>query len=494
MPVAENLINAPEFTVSELSSALKRTVEDAYGHVRVRGEISGFRGPHSSGHCYFALKDEGAKIEAVIWKFAHARMRFKPQEGLEVIATGKLTTYPGSSKYQIVIEAIEPAGVGALMALMEERKRKLSAERLFDEARKQLLPWLPEVIGVVTSPTGAVIRDILHRLQDRFPRRVLVWPVRVQGEGSAEQIAAAIRGFNALPEGGRIPRPDLLIVARGGGSLEDLWSFNEEIVVPVRAELFVEVSTCARRVMVCWQRGQEARRNELRAAVRALPAASELLAIPRQRLDAAAAALPRVLKANTHAHFRRFAASSARLTVRVLRGQVAQANQRLTVCGERMTHSARSLLRNRRDRYAGLEIRLKASRFSNAQAQRQTIARDRERAQRLAERARRALTLAMQRLEARVAHSGQLLAALSYRSVLTRGFALVRDEQGLPVHAAATIGPGARLDLEFADGRVAATADADRPAATSAAKSAASEPRPAAPKRVVKPVGQGSLF
>ena len=203
MPAAENLINAPEFTVSELSSALKRTVEDAYGHVRVRGEISGFRGPHSSGHCYFALKDESAKIEAVIWKFAHARMRFKPQEGLEVIATGKLTTYPGSSKYQIVIEALEPAGIGALMALMEERKKKLAAEGLFDEARKQLLPWLPEVIGVVTSPTGAVIRDILHRLEDRFPRRVLVWPVKVQGEGSAEQVAAAIRGFNALPEGGQ---------------------------------------------------------------------------------------------------------------------------------------------------------------------------------------------------------------------------------------------------------------------------------------------------
>jgi len=199
MAAAEPLINAPEFTVSELSSALKRTVEDAYGHVRVRGEISGFRGPHSSGHCYFALKDESAKIEAVIWKGVHNRMRFKPQEGLEVIATGKLTTYPGSSKYQIVIEAIEPAGVGALMALMEERKRKLGAEGLFDEARKQLLPWLPEVIGVVTSPTGAVIRDILHRLQDRFPRRVLVWPVKVQGDGSAEQIAAAIRGFNATP-------------------------------------------------------------------------------------------------------------------------------------------------------------------------------------------------------------------------------------------------------------------------------------------------------
>src|SRR4051794_6761673 len=239
MTAAEALLNAPEFTVSELSSALRRTVEDAYGQVRVRGEISGFRGPHSSGHCYFALKDENAKIDAVVWRFAHVRMRFKPQEGLEVIATGKLTTYPGSSKYQIVIESIEPAGVGALMALMEERKKKLGAEGLFDAARKQELPWLPEVIGVVTSPTGAVIRDILHRLQDRFPRRVLVWPVKVQGEGSAEQVANAIRGFNALPEGGKIPQPDLLIVARGGGSLEDLWSFNEEIVVRAAADSMI---------------------------------------------------------------------------------------------------------------------------------------------------------------------------------------------------------------------------------------------------------------
>jgi exodeoxyribonuclease VII large subunit len=536
MTAAEALINAPEFTVSELSSALKRTVEDAYGHVRVRGEISGFRGAHASGHCYFALKDQNAKIEAVIWKGVHARMRFRPQEGLEVIATGKLTTYPGSSKYQIVIEAIEPAGIGALMALMEERKRKLGAEGLFDEARKQLLPWLPEVIGVVTSPTGAVIRDILHRLQDRFPRRVLVWPVRVQGEGSAEQIAAAIRGFNALPPGGSIPRPDLLIVARGGGSLEDLWSFNEEIVVraaaesmiplisavghetditlidfvadkraptptaaaemavPVRAELFIEVSTLARRVLVCWQRGQEGRRNELRAAVRALPTGGELLAIPRQRLDGASASLPRALKANTHAHFRRFASLSARLTVRVLHGQVAQARQRLTVSGQRMRHSAGSLLQNRKDRYAGLAVRLAASRLSNAQAQRQSIARNRERAQRLAERARRALAFAMQRMQARVAHSGQLLAALSYRSVLTRGFALVRDEQGLAVHAAAGVGLGARLDLEFADGRIGATADADRPAATRPAKPDTSELKPATPKRVAKPVGQGSLF
>ncbi|MGL9623411.1 exodeoxyribonuclease VII large subunit [Bradyrhizobium sp. U531] len=539
MPPAEQLNNAFEFTVSELSQSLKRTVEDTYGHVRVRGEISGFRGAHSSGHCYFALKDESAKIEAVIWKGVHGRMRFKPQEGLEVIATGKLTTYPGSSKYQIVIEALEPAGIGALMALMEERKKKLAAEGLFDEARKQLLPWLPEVIGVVTSPTGAVIRDILHRLEDRFPRHVLVWPVKVQGEGSAEQVAAAIRGFNALPEGGKIPRPDVLIVARGGGSLEDLWSFNEEIVVraaaesmiplisavghetditlidfvsdkraptptaaaemavPVRSELFVEVADLGRRTHAYWMRAHESRRNELRAAARALPSAGDLLAIPRQRLDSAGASLPRGLKANTHAHFRRFTAASSKLTLRVLHGQISQADHRLTVCGERLGLSTRSLLRQRRDRFAGLEVRLRASKLSNAQAQRNAIARQRERTHRLAERANRALVTLMQRLEARVENSGKLLSALSYRSVLARGFALVRDEAGHPLHAADAIGPGARLEIEFADGRVAATADADRPAPTT--KRAPSRPKPEAetkpaPKRVAKPVDQGNLF
>src|SRR5262245_1909703 len=235
----QSRVNVPEWTVSELAASLKRTVEDEYGHVRVRGEVSGYKGPHSSGHVYFALKDESARIDAVIGKGSFGRMRFKPEEGLEVIATGRLTTYPGRSSYQIVIESLEPAGVGALMALLEERKKKLAAEGLFDPARKQLLPYLPDVIGIVTSPTGAVIRDILHRLGDRFPRHVIVWPVRVQGEGSAQEVAAAIRGFNALPDGGRIPRPDLLIVARGGGSLEDLWSFNEEIVVRAAADSMI---------------------------------------------------------------------------------------------------------------------------------------------------------------------------------------------------------------------------------------------------------------
>src|SRR4029078_13518221 len=211
-PALNNLV---EWTVSELSAALKRTVEDAYGFVRVRGEVSGFKGASPSGHCYFRLKDDKAVLEAVIWKGTHARMRVKPEEGLDLIVSGRLTTFAGSSKYQIVIDTSEPAGVGALMKLLEERKKKLAADGLFDEARKQLLPFLPRVIGLVTSPTGAVIRDILHRLQDRFPRRVLVWPVRVQGETSAAEVANAIRRLHELPQLGHVPRPRPNLCARG---------------------------------------------------------------------------------------------------------------------------------------------------------------------------------------------------------------------------------------------------------------------------------------
>lgn len=195
--------NAPEFSVSELSGAIKRALEDGFGYVRLKGEISGYRGPHASGHCYFALKDDKAKIEAVVWKGTFGRLRFKPEEGMEVIAQGKITTFPGSSKYQIVIEALEPAGAGALMALLEERKRKFAAEGLFEEGRKKPRPFLPKVVGIVTSPTGAVIRDMLHGFNERYPTRVLLWPVRVQGEGSAAEVAAAIRGFNALEAGGK---------------------------------------------------------------------------------------------------------------------------------------------------------------------------------------------------------------------------------------------------------------------------------------------------
>jgi exodeoxyribonuclease VII large subunit len=222
--------NSPPLSVTELSGALKRTIENAFGQVRVRGEISGFK-RHSSGHCYFTLKDENACIDAVIWRIGAATLAFRPEDGAEVIATGKLTTYPGRSKYQVVVDRMEVAGEGALLALLERRRKALAAEGLFDAARKRRLPFLPRVIGVVTSPTGAVIRDIIHRLEDRCPTRVIVWPVPVQGEGAAEKIAAAIRAFPAVD-----PRPDLLIVARGGGSIEDLWPFNEEEVVRAAAE------------------------------------------------------------------------------------------------------------------------------------------------------------------------------------------------------------------------------------------------------------------
>src|SRR5215204_7386136 len=223
----EPRLNIVEMTVSELSMALKRTVEDAYGYVRVRGEL-GKVSYHTNGHIYLDLKDDKSCLAGVVWRTAAPRIKLKLEAGLEVVVTGRITTFPGQSKYQIVIETLEPAGVGALMALLQERKKKLAAEGLFDAARKPPLPFLPRVVGVVTSPTGAVIRDILHRLADRFPRRVLVWPVKVQGEGAAEQVASAIAGFNAIGPGAPIARPDVIIVARGGGSLEDLWAFNEE--------------------------------------------------------------------------------------------------------------------------------------------------------------------------------------------------------------------------------------------------------------------------
>src|SRR5579864_6764288 len=226
--------NLPEYTVSELSLALKRAIEDGFSHVRVRGEVSGFK-RHGSGHCYFALKDADAVLDAVCWRMTAIRLAVKPEDGMEVVCSGRLTTYPSRSKYQLVVDSIELAGVGALLKLLEERRRRLADEGLFAEERKKKPPFLPEVIGIVTSPTGAVIRDILHRLADRIPRRVLLWPVAVQGEGAAAQVAAAIDGFNRIGPRARVPRPDVIIVARGGGSLEDLMAFNEEIVVRAAA-------------------------------------------------------------------------------------------------------------------------------------------------------------------------------------------------------------------------------------------------------------------
>ena len=451
-----DLNNVVEWTVSELSSALKRTVEDAYGFVRVRGEVSGFKGPSPSGHCYFRLKDDRAVLEGVIWKGVYGRMRVKPEEGLDVIVSGKLTTFPGSSKYQIVIDSLEPGGVGALMKLLEERKKKLAAEGLFDEARKQLIPFLPEVIGVVTSPTGAVIRDILHRLADRFPRRVLVWPVRVQGEASAGEVANAIEGFNALPVDGPLPRPDLIIVARGGGSLEDLWSFNEEIVVraaaasmiplisavghetditlidfasdrraptptaaaemavPVRSELLANLNALGARKFASVQRGLERLRRELTMLTRALPARDELLAEPRQRLDTFAARLPRALHANAQLHRTHLTRAAARLTPRLLKLRLARSSEIVAAIAKRGKLARGNYMQRRWDRVRSAE---------------------------------------------------QLLKAFSYQGVLARGFALVRDGAGHPLRAAENVKAGMALDIEFADGRVAATANGGPPTA-----------------------------
>src|SRR6516162_4034614 len=325
-PPASGRPNLPEFTVSELSAALKRRIEESFSYVRVRGEISGFK-RHSSGHCYLALKDADAVLDAVCWRMTAQRLALKPEDGMEVVCTGRLTTFPGRSKYQIVIDSIELAGVGALLKLLEDRRQRLAAEGLFLVERKKNLPFLPGVIGIVTSPTGAVIRDILHRLSDRFPRHVLIWPVAVHGDGAAAQLAAAIEGFNRLPEGGAVPRPQLIIVARGGGSLEDLMPFNEEIVVraaaasaiplisavghetdttlidhasdrraptptaaaemavPVRLDLIADLGGKSSRLSAGLSRLFNERRLHLAGLARGLPDPQELIGAAAQRLD-----------------------------------------------------------------------------------------------------------------------------------------------------------------------------------------------------------------
>jgi exodeoxyribonuclease VII large subunit len=358
--------NSPALSVSELSGALKRTIENAFGQVRVRGEISGFK-RHASGHCYFTLKDENACIDAVIWRSSAGTLAFRPEDGAEVIATGKLTTYPGRSKYQIVVDRMELAGEGALLALLEKRRRALAAEGLFDASRKRKLPFLPRVIGVVTSPTGAVIRDILHRLEDRCPTRVILWPVPVQGEGAAAKIAAAIRAFPTLE-----PRPDLLIVARGGGSIEDLWPFNEEevvraaaespiplisavghetdttlidhaadlraptptaaaeIAVPVRAELFAQLSELQHRAQHCLSRRIERSRERFDLTVSRWPEPQTIFAPMVQRLDDAGERLPRSLAAR---------AGNARADLNLVAGRLRRdlIDQRIARLSERLT-------------------------------------------------------------------------------------------------------------------------------------------------------------
>ncbi|PWE17698.1 exodeoxyribonuclease VII large subunit [Marinicauda salina] len=469
--------NVPEYSVSELSRALKRTVEDAYGHVRVRGEL-GRVTVAKSGHVYLDLKDERAVIDGVVWKGVAAGLGFRPEEGLEVIAEGRLSTFPGRSKYQIIIERLEPAGEGALMALLEARKKALAAEGLFAEARKRPIPFLPEVIGVVTSPTGAVIRDILHRLEDRFGVHVLLWPVLVQGEKAAEQIAAAIEGFNALPEGGPVPRPDTLIVARGGGSIEDLWAFNEEIVVraaaasdiplisavghetdttlidyasdrraptptgaaeiavPVRRELVERVEGVGGRLAAALMRGIERKASELKSAARALPRPDQMIAEKSQRLDYAGERLGLAVRARLERQQGRLDRASAGLRPAALRRDLDQQARRLEQAAARARPAFERRLDARRRDLAALGARLES---------------------------------------------------LSHRNVLKRGFAMVKDADGRLVREAKALNDGQAVSLQFADG--------ERPAVIGEGGGPA-RPAPRTPARRAKtpPPEQGDLF
>ncbi len=525
--------NLAEISVSELSGSIKRTVETAFDHVRVRGEISGYRGPHSSGHAYFALKDDKARIDAVIWKGSFTKLKFRPEEGMEVIATGKVTTFPGSSKYQIVIETLEPAGAGALMALLEERKRKLGAEGLFDPARKRRLPFMPKVIGVVTSPTGAVIRDILHRITDRFPVHVVVWPVKVQGEGSGDEVANAIRGFNALDPLGAVRRPDVLIVARGGGSLEDLWSFNDEAVVraaadseiplisavghetdwtlidyaadvraptptgaaemavPVKADLDAQISNLAARLRGSSSRQMDSRRQNLRALVRALPSLDQLLALPRRRFDEASAGLGRGLERTTLAKRRIMERATAGLRLELLSGRIADGRRRIAEQVLRKDRCLERHLLRERSRLAKAEVSL----LSLPQRLSGQIERDRLKLQSLVRHADTALVHALSRRTAAVLAHDRMLQSLSYKNVLKRGYAVIRGEDDRPLTRAANIAAGQMLSVEFADGRISASAVEGSEPPTSTSLSEA----PVARKRVAKSASakgpeQGSLF
>ncbi|HRW29378.1 MAG TPA: exodeoxyribonuclease VII large subunit [Emcibacteraceae bacterium] len=436
--------NAKEYSVTELSLALKRTVEDQFGYVKLRGEISGLKRA-ASGHLYLNLKDDNSVIDAVMWKGVAGRLTFRPEDGLEVVATGKLTTYPGRSKYQIVIENMEVAGEGALMALLEKRKKELAAEGLFDQNRKLPIPYLPKVIGVVTSPTGSVIRDILHRLSDRFPRHVLVWPVLVQGEGASKQIAEAIDGFNALDENGSIPKPDVLIVARGGGSLEDLWCFNEEEViravarseiplisavghetdttlidyvsdfrsptptaaaeraVPVRDDLVYTVRDFDLRLEKATRRYINNLEQKVEGLGRGLPKPSELLSLVSQRFDELSERMPRALKVSVERQAFRLERIKSLLRPETLKSEIKRADEKIKTTDERMNRAISNFLNQRRTEYQ---------------------------------------------------NPARLLESLSYQKVLERGFAVIRNEQGKALSDGKNIVTGDRLAIEFRDGNI----------------------------------------
>lgn len=514
--------NVGEYSVSELSGAIKRTMEDTYGRVRVRGELGRVSRP-ASGHIYLDLKDDRSVLAAVIWKGAAAKMPIQPEEGLEVIATGKITTFPGQSKYQLVIDALEPAGAGALMALLEERKKRLAAEGLFDEARKRPLPFMPTVIGVVTSPTGAVIRDILHRIADRYPLHVIVWPVRVQGETSAQEVARAIDGFNALDGTQMIARPDLLIVARGGGSLEDLWGFNEEIVaraaansaiplisaighetdttlidyasdrraptptgaaemaVPVKADLEAQVAQLGARLRAAISRSMDRKRDTLRSAARAIGQPDALLALPRQQLDNAGVRLGSSLTGLVAAKRNQLAVRASALTPARLSEKTRVSALRLNQSGAALPRALDRRIETDRARLTRLAAALN---LPALQTRQMAAARSLGQA---ASRLDLALANRFTKYNAKLLDSGRMLRTLSHKSVLARGFALVRDADGKPVRQSSGVKTGQMLTIEFADDDILSVQSAG--AGATLRRAGAKEPKTAA-----KPGGQGTLL
>lgn len=484
----EDGLNSPEFTVTELSGAIKRVIEGEFAHVRIKGEVGRVSRPRS-GHIYLDLKDNRAVISGVIWKGVAARLQTQPEEGMEVVATGRITTFGGQSKYQIVIEDIKPAGMGALMALLEKRKKLLEGEGLFDPARKRPLPYLPEVIGVVTSPSGAVIRDILHRLRDRFPRKVLIWPVAVQGAKCAPEVTRAIAGFNAMTPGGAIPRPDLLIVARGGGSVEDLWGFNEESVARAAAASDIplisavghetdttlidfvsdkraptptaaaELAVPVRHELMAWLDGQDARMRQalsqgltrrdqrLRDVARALPRADSLLEAPRQRLDMLSARLGPALIAGVQRRKVRLADISGTLRPSTLTRSLNIEKRRLQETSVRLDPALHRALRMKREQLAANTRRFRPA------ALKQDRARKAQEFTRLIRRLSDAGSRNIAAWRTRIDTVERLRRTLGYEATLERGFAVVRSE-GKLITNSKTAKSASSLEIQFADGRV----------------------------------------
>ena len=388
--------NAPEFSVSELSSVLKRMIEGEFSNVRIRGEVGRVSRP-ASGHLYFDLKDDKSVIASVTWRGQASKLATQPEEGLEVVATGKITTFAGQSRYQMIVSEMSVAGIGALMAQLEKRKKKLEAEGLFDKNIKKEIPYLPEIIGVITSPSGAVIRDILHRLSDRFPRKVLLWPVSVQGESCAPDVTAAINGFNKLTPGGAMPRPELIIVARGGGSIEDLWGFNEESVVraafeseiplisavghetdttlidlasdlraptptaaaeyavPVRADLMGWLSSMEERRVRSLTSSLEIKRQRLKDLSRGLPTPADLVAMAAQRLDVVSDRLPRALSAVSNNKRTLLLQTSAGLRGRLLQNKLIDRTKEMNRFVKSIEANIRLIIQRNQSSLDGLE-------------------------------------------------------------------------------------------------------------------------------------------